>query len=48
MSYKKKWLKNEHQGEDNLFFEALHLKNAAKLGAIEKKSHLLGTLTINR
>ena len=30
-------LKREHQGGNNLFFEALQLKNATKLGMIEKK-----------
>jgi hypothetical protein len=30
-------LKREHQGGNDLFFEALQLKNATKLGTVEKK-----------
>ena len=42
-------MKRQHRGGNDLFFEALQLKNATKLGAIEKKTiHLPGTLTINR
>ena len=42
-------MKREHQGGNGLFFEALQLKNATKLGMIEKTQlHLPGTLTINR
>jgi len=35
---KKTWLKRQHRGGNDLFFEALQLKNATKLGAIEKKT----------
>ena len=31
-------LKREHQGGNDLFFEALQLKNATKLGMIEKNT----------
>jgi len=49
MLQKKAWLKRQHQGGNDLFFEALQLKNATKLGMIEKTQlHLPGTLTINR
>ena len=42
-------LKRQHRGGSGLFFEALQLKNATKIGMIEKtQSHLPGTLTINR
>ena len=42
-------LKREHRGGNDLFFEALQLKDATKLGMIEKTQlHLPGTLTINR
>ena len=42
-------LKREHQGGNDLFFEALQQMNATKLGMIEKiQLHLPGTLTINR
>jgi len=42
-------LKRQHRGGNDLFFEALQLKNATKLGTSEKKQlHLQGTLTTNR
>jgi len=31
-------LKREHQGGNDLFFKALQLKNATKLGTIEKNT----------
>ena len=31
-------LKHQHRGGNDLFFEALQLKNATKLGTIEKKT----------
>ena len=42
MSCKKKTrLKRQHRGGNDLFFEALHLKNATKLGIMIK---ILGTV----
>ena len=38
MLQKKAWLKREQQGGNDLFFEALQLKNATKLGMIEKNT----------
>ena len=37
---KETWLKDEHRGESKLFFEALQLKNATKLGTIKKKNRI--------
>jgi hypothetical protein len=38
MLQKYAWLKREHQGGNDLFFEALQLKDATKLGIIEKNT----------